>query len=199
MSKRHSNYDAPVRCSRFMSPHFRRGVSLVLLCLLASCTQKSRKSGVRDLQAGAPELKQLQLKYSFVFLGNSGKKYPIYMNAVLDVSDGQKEAVWNSNIDSDGGLVGASDESKTLKADKNLQMKSALTAASGSSTPQDPALLTFTSGNPELGRGMSVSLQKVVAGGAATWKAIALSYYGYDAQIEDSYLSAGQGAAASRP
>lgn len=156
------------------------------LCALltAGCTRTVRKSSLRDLQAPVPVLRQMQVKYSFIFIGSSGKKYPISMTAELNVSENQREGSWTSVIDSDGGLVAATGESKTIKPDKNLLLKAAPPAAAGTST--DPTLLVLNAGNPELGRGVSLSLQRVIANGAATWKAIGLSYFGYDAQIEDS-------------
>ena len=107
------------------------------------------------------------------------------MNGILEVKEGQKEAVWNSVIDSDGGLVTAQQESKTLKPDKNVILKT--TAASAGQPASDPSTLVFVSGNPELGRGLSLSVQKVVASGLPAWKAVDLKYFGYDAQIEDSF------------
>jgi hypothetical protein len=125
------------------------------------------------------------MKYSFIFIGGSGKNYPIYMNGILEVKEGQKEAVWNSAIDSDGGLVGATNESKTLKPDKNVILKSTTSGTGPQSS--DPSTLVFVSGNPELGRGMSLSVQKAVASGTPAWKAVELKYFGYEAQIEDSF------------
>lgn len=107
------------------------------------------------------------------------------MNGILEVKEGQKEAVWNSVIDSDGGLVTAQQESKTLKPDKNVILKT--TAAPAGQPAGDPSTLVFVSGNPELGRGLSLSVQKVVASGLPVWKAVDLKYFGYDAQIEDSF------------
>ncbi|NBW83646.1 hypothetical protein EBR21_18025, partial [bacterium] len=99
-------------------------------------------------------------------------------------SSGQ-DGTWNSAIESDGGLVGATTESKTLKPDKNLQLK-----PTASNTAGDPSIVVFSAGNPELGRGLSLSLQKTMSNGATTWKAVGLSYFGYDAQIEDSLANA---------
>lgn len=158
-------------------------VGLFLAGASGSCTKVAKKSAVRELQAGLPPLKQFQVKYSFIFIGSSGKNYPIYMNADVQFSDDQRAGVWNSAIDSDGGLVEARGESKTLKPDKNLQLKSTLQPADSAT---DPTIVVFSAGNPELGRGLSLSLQKVAAGGVPTWKAVKLSYFGYEAQIEDS-------------
>lgn len=160
---------------------------LMLAGASGSCTKVAKKSAVRELQAGLPPLKKFQLKYAFVFIGSSGKNYPIYMNAEVQFSEDQRAGVWNSAIDSDGGLVAAGGESKTLKPDKNLQLKSVLQSADSGT---DPTIVVFTAGNPELGRGLSLSLQKVAAGGVPTWKAVKLSYFGYEAQIEDSSPSA---------
>jgi len=166
---------------------YKTGAALTLMLLLtmsSSCTKQTKKSGLRDLVGdagmGAPP-SQMKIKYSFNFLGSSGKKFPIYMTAVIDVSQTQTDAVWNSVIDSDGGLIAAISEPKTLKPDKSLPLKSASAAA-----PTEPSALVFVSGNPEMGRGLSVTLKKVTARGAPAWKAVALSYYGYSAQIEDS-------------
>jgi hypothetical protein len=163
---------------------FATGFTLAFFSL--SCTKTGRKSGVKDLQGGPPPLERLQIKYSFAFIGASGKTYPIYMNGILEVNEGQKEAVWNSAIDSDGGLVSATNESKTLKPDKNVILKN--TPAPAEQPAADPSTLVFVSGNPELGRGMSLSVQKVIASGVPTWKAVGLKYFGYEAQIEDSVL-----------
>lgn len=198
---------------RFVSAARHRTRPLCLLSLTLafaglsfSCTRTVRKSGVRDLQAGAPALKRMQLKYSFVFIGSSGKSYPIYMNGILEVGETLKDGVWNSVIDSDGGLIAATNETKTLKPDKNLQLKSAQAAGDSAPSaspvgtpPADPAVMVFTSGNPELGRGLSLTLQKVVAGGVPTWKAVSLKYFGYEAQIEDSFLSDQLPASAAQP
>ncbi|MEN9827013.1 MAG: hypothetical protein RI953_2758 [Pseudomonadota bacterium] len=168
--------------------------SLALLILVGTeaCTQRSKKSALRDLPAdsadGGSSFKQMSIKYSFVFIGSSGKKYSIYMNGDFAVGPSGQDGVWNSAIESDGGLVSATTESKTLKPDKNLQLK-----PTASNTNADPSVVVFSAGNPELGRGLSLSLQKVVSNGATTWKAVGLSYFGYDAQIEDSLASASPG------
>ncbi|NBO38011.1 hypothetical protein EBU99_05455 [bacterium] len=190
----------PFGSGQYSAPFHLRLVGKTLIFVafaLSACTQKARKSTLRDLQADAanqPTLKQMKIKYSFVFIGSSGKKYPIYMSADVAVSDGQKEALWNSAIDSDAGLTSASNESKTLKPDKDLQFKAQISGETSS-----PSVVVFTSGNPELGRGLSLSVQKVVASGATTWKAISLSYFGYDAQIEDSTLPTQTAASTTNP
>lgn len=161
----------------------------ILACTLApqlvSCTRTSpKKSTVRDLLGGNQDnapLQQMKMKYAFIFIGSGGQKYPVYMSSEIQFKDDLKEATWNSTIDSDGGLVAAVNESKTLKPDKNLVLK----LASTNSTDPTQGLI-FTAGNPELGRGLALNLKKVVMGGRAAWKAVSLSYYGYDAQIEDS-------------
>lgn len=167
-------------------------LSLVLAAAGSSCTlNKDKKSGVRDLAAGeagpSGALKQMKLKYAFTFLGSGGAKYPIYMSADVVFSDDKKEGTWNSNIDSDGGLVAALNETKTLKPDKNLVLKSA-----APETPGASEVFVFNSGNPELGRGLSLKVQRVTSGGTQVWKATALSYFGYEAQLEDSTAVASQ-------
>ncbi len=158
----------------------------VLAATSMGCTlNKDKKSGVRDLASGESEaseaLKQMKLKYAFTFLGSAGAKYPIYMSAEVVFSEDKKEGTWNSSIDSDGGLVAAITETKTLKPDKNLILKSAAPTA-----PSSNEVFVFNSGNPELGRGLSLKVQRVSRGGTQLWKAISLSYFGYEAQIEDS-------------
>lgn len=187
MNNKSSNSRADeLRASRRTTTAGRLGYCLTVLVLAGasgSCTKAAKKSAVRELQAGLPPLKQFQLKYAFIFIGSSGKNYPIYMNAEVQFNEDQRGGVWNSAIDSDGGLIAAGSEIKTLKPDKNLQLKSALQPADSAT---DPTIVVFSAGNPELGRGLSLSLQKVAAGGVPTWKAVKLSYFGYEAQIEDS-------------
>ena len=170
--------------------HTLRLITLVISGALAlavtGCTwNRDKKSGLRDLAGNESEssaqLKQMKIKYAFIFLGSAGAKYPIYMSADVVFSEDKKEATWNSNIDSDGGLVAASNETKTLKSDKNLVLKSVSPVS-----PSGNQILVFNSGNPELGRGLSLKVQRVTSGGARVWKAISLSYFGYEAQIEDS-------------
>ncbi|MFZ9520988.1 MAG: hypothetical protein ACO3A4_10980 [Silvanigrellaceae bacterium] len=164
------------------------GLVAVLLLFSAACTQKPKKSNLRDLPADGADngatLKQMNVKYSFVFIGSSGKKYPIYMTGDLVIGPTGQDAVWNSTVESDGGLVNATTESKTIKPDKSLQLK-----PTSSNTNTDPTIVVFAAGSPELGRGMSLSLQKTLINGNTNWKAVAMSYFGYDAQIEDSLAS----------
>ena len=162
----------------------------LILCALAiattGCTRFStKKSSLRDIlgseQESSGPLKQMTIKYFFTFLGSAGQRYPIYMNSEITVREDLNEAIWNSSIESDGGLISAINESKTLKPDKNLQLK-----AVAPQTPERNSPLVFKSGNPELGQGLSLTVQKVVSRGSSSWKATSLSYFGYDAQIEDS-------------
>lgn len=152
------------------------------------CTwPKSKKSGLRDLAGGdtsgaASALKEMTMKYSFIHIGTGGKRYPVYMNADLRMNESGQEAVWNSRIDSDGGLISAIDESKTIKPDTQLAMKVARSASQ-----EGTETYVFTSGNPELGRGLSLKVQQVNVAGQLTWKATALSYFGNAARIEDSH------------
>lgn len=167
-------------------------LSGVLVLTSSACTlNKDKKSGVRDLAGGdgsvSGTLKQMKLKYSFSFVGSAGSKYPIYMSADVLFNEDKKEGTWNSSIDSDGGLVTAINETKTLKPDKNLVLKSVSTA-----TPAASEVFVFNSGNPELGRGLSLKVQRVSSGGNQVWKALSLSYFGYEAQIEDSLALAAQ-------
>ncbi|MEY4064834.1 MAG: hypothetical protein RIR26_1042 [Pseudomonadota bacterium] len=166
------------------------GVLLALWPAQHGCTRSApKKSNLRDLAGDAAgtasALKEMTLKYSFVFIGTGGKRYPVYMSADLKVSETAPEAVWNSRIDSDGGLVSAIDESKTIKPDTQLALKMVRPAA-----PDNVETWIFTSGNPELGRGLSLKVQKVNAGGQQAWKATELTYFGTTAHIEDSFAPA---------
>lgn len=158
----------------------------VVLTFDSGCTRTgSKKSSLRDLIGGNLDndlpLKQLKIKFAFTFIGSGGQKYPVYMTGDVVVHEDLKDATWSSQIDSDGGLVSAVNETKTLKPDRNLGLKSSTNG------PHDPNQgITLTSGNPEIGRGLALTLKKVAIADKLTWKAVSLSYFGYDAQIEDS-------------
>lgn len=154
------------------------------LAALVHCTQKP-SSSLRETQNSAQliasTLGPMEVKFSFTYPGLNGQLYPIHMTANLAPQSEPNKAVWNSVIVSDGGLLNAQNESKTIKPDSNLMLSSSAT--------ESPDLITYISGNPEIGRGLSLKLQRVKIDGSLTWKAVALSYFGYLADIEDSRLS----------
>lgn len=174
------------KLSRHSSPRQTWLIVCALAIATTGCTRFSaKKSSLRDIlgseQENAAPLKQMKVKYFFTFLGSDGQRYPIYMSSEISVREDMNEAIWNSSIESDGGLISAINESKTLKPDKNLKLTPAAVQ-----TPERNGPVLFTSGNPEIGRGLSLTVQRVVSRGSSSWKATSLSYFGYDAQIEDS-------------
>ena len=156
----------------------------LVLAVLVHCTQKpssALKETQNSAQLSASTLEPMEVKFSFTYPGLNGQMYPIHMTANLAPQSEPNKAVWNSVIVSDGGLLNAQNESKTIKPDSNLMLSSSIT--------DTPDVLTYTSGNPEIGRGLSLKLQRVKINGSLTWKAVALSYFGYLTDIEDSRIS----------
>lgn len=157
--------------------------SIAALMFLTQCTQKPL-SALRKTQNAANLLDDrfgpMEIKFTFTYPGTNGQIYPVHMSAQFAPQSDPNKAVWNSVIVSDGGLLNAQSESKTIKPDSNL-----ILSFIQSDTPES---LTYSSGNPEIGRGLSLKIQKVRVAGSLTWKAVALSYFGYSADVEDSRL-----------
>lgn len=157
-------------------------VTLILISgLVTTCTRKSG-SNIRDTESATPftaaDIGPMEVKFTFRYPGLGGTVYPIHMSAHFAPHTDPRNAVWNSVIVSDGGLLKAQSEAKTIKPDSNLSL--GLVASQALDSAQ------FTSGNPEIGRGLSVTFQKVKVNGSIVWKAVQLSYFGYKADIEDS-------------
>lgn len=157
------------------------GALILISAALTTCTRKSG-SNLRDTQNATPftaaDIGPMEVKFTFRYPGLGGTVYPIHMSAHFAPQTELHKAMWNSVIVSDGGLLKAQSESKTIKPDSNLLLNVTGTQA--------PDAVQFTSGNPEIGRGLSLTFQKVNINGSIVWKAVQLSYFGYTADIEDS-------------
>ena len=158
-------------------------VSFSTLAFFVHCTQKPR-STLKESQNAAllsgSGMGPMEIKFALTYPGMNGQLYPVHMSANFAPQAEATKALWNSVIVSDGGLLNAQSENKTIKPDSNLMLSYA--------TSDTPEVLTFNSGNPEIGRGLSLKLQRVKVSGTLTWKAVGLSYFGYAADIEDSRL-----------
>lgn len=164
------------------SPFIVALLSCVTLTFFSQCTKKPTSS-LRESQNVtniSSDLGPMEIKFTFTYPGLNGLQYPVHMSANFAPQTDPNKAVWNSVIVSDGGLLNAKNESKTIKPDSNLMLN-----FTASTTPD---VLTFSSGNPEIGRGLLLKLQRVKVNGALSWKAVSLSYFGYAAEIEDSRL-----------
>ncbi|MEY2988993.1 MAG: hypothetical protein RJB13_2514 [Pseudomonadota bacterium] len=157
-------------------------LSCVGWAVFTQCIQKpqsSLKDTQNATQLSASGLEPMEVKFTFTYPGINGQLYPVHMSANFEPQLDANKALWNSVIVSDGGLLNANNESKTIKPDSNLALSYVAS--------DNPDILTFNSGNPEIGRGLSLKLQRVKVSGILTWKAIGLRYFGYSTDIEDSH------------